>query len=95
MSALTCPRCAGDIEYEVESTDSGDGVWAQSGYVGLVSFTALVLDEASGKVRVVDANEPGAPDYTHGMTTCWCVWKADEIEWLHDRATEAIEPVTA
>jgi hypothetical protein len=76
MPAMTCRNCNGDIEYEMERVDSGDGVWAQSGWVG------FVLSEALEASRSVPEGDVGY------RTSCGCVWDAGEIDVLHDTATE-------
>lgn len=84
--SMTCPRCQGDIEYEVESADSGDGVWAQSGYVGVVLFEAC---DAAGRVLPADHS-----DGSYAKTACGCIWGADDFGEIENRASErAAEPL--
>ena len=70
--SMTCPRCGGDVEYE---TERDGAAW--------VLFTPLVWDEG-----LRDFRTPEHEDFTHGITNCLCVWRADELERLHDAATE-------
>lgn len=46
MSAITCPKCDGDIEYVTETVTNGDGPWLQSYLVASVLVTSD--DETKG-----------------------------------------------
>ena len=50
MPTMTCPRsdCGGDIEYETDRVDSGDGPWAQSGWVGVVLWDSVNDENSAG-----------------------------------------------
>ena len=41
VSTMTCRKCGGSIEYETERVSNGDGVWAESGYVGIVHWEVV------------------------------------------------------
>ena len=73
MSSMTCPKCDGEIEYDVERADSGDGPWAQSYWVGYVQATE---------------DETVPPAGFRYVTACGCHWTEEQIAQLDDRASE-------
>ncbi len=86
MPTMTCPRaeCAGEIEYEIESVDSGDGVWAQSGVIGMVLW-----EHCTPEGEVAQRGQVITPErYTHCLTWCGCRWTSAEIDELDERATK-------
>jgi hypothetical protein len=74
---MTCERCGGDVEYEVETADSGD--WS-------TPYTASWL--VAYVLRVGDRGFDGAE-----TTTCGCRWTDAELARLEAQAAErANEP---
>lgn len=76
--SMTCPKCDGDIEYEVERGDSGDGVWAMSYLVATVLYDEVADGEGGSWCR----------------TACGCQWTEGEIEGLEERANELAHEVS-
>ena len=69
---MTCRNCGGEVEYDVERADSGDGPWAQSYWVGAVLYEEVADGEGGSWCR----------------TACGCQWTDREVAELDEMATE-------